>query len=378
MAKSAKSTNSGSSSRTSSASASAAQQHLVHALDFLQKPSSYSLGPLVLVAGSDAYLRRLVIDEIISEYQKISQAPFQSMIGEQLEWRDLARDLATGSLFEPEYPRLIIIDDADTFVSANRARLEKYATAPGTTARLVIVVHALAANTKLYQIAASQHLIIQCKAPELSGGRAVDERRVAAWLRFRSQSKHQIQLEQDAAEAMIALIGPEFGLLDQELAKLAVQIWPERRITADLVRQHVGNWRLRTGWDLIDAITSGDVPAALDLLQRLLECGDGDVNMIFGQISWALRQYAAATRNVQRAERAGRKITVQQALSAAGVRDYPPGNLQRAVAQLRRIGRQRGSQLYRWLLETDLALKGSHARPGRARFALEQLILRLR
>jgi len=350
----------------------------VHALDFLQKPSSYSLGPLVLVAGSDAYLRRLVIDEIIAEYQKISQAPFQSMIGEQLEWRDLARDLATGSLFEPEYPRLIIVDDADTFVSANRARLEKYATAPGTTARLVIVVHALAANTKLYQIAASQHLIIQCKAPELSGGRAVDERRVTAWLRFRSQSKHQIQLEQDAAEAMIALIGPEFGLLDQELAKLAVQIWPERRITADLVRQHVGNWRLRTGWDLIDAITSGDVPAALDLLQRLLECGDGDVNMIFGQISWALRQYAAATRNVQRAERAGRKITVQQALSAAGVRDYPPGNLQRAVAQLRRIGRQRGSQLYRWLLETDLALKGSHARPGRARFALEQLILRLR
>jgi len=49
--------------------------------------------------------------------------------------------------------------------------------------------------------------------------------------------------------------------------------------------------------------------------------------------------------------------------------------LQKAETQLRRLGRQRGAQLYRWLLETDLALKGDSAMPPR--LVLERLIIRL-
>ena len=51
--------------------------------------------------------------------------------------------------------------------------------------------------------------------------------------------------------------------------------------------------------------------------------------------------------------------------------------LKKAEAQLIQISRPRATQLYRWLLETDLALKGSHSRPERARLALETLIFRL-
>jgi DNA polymerase-3 subunit delta len=41
------------------------------------------------------------------------------------------------------------------------------------------------------------------------------------------------------------------------------------------------------------------------------------------------------------------------------------------------LGRKRAGQLYRWLLELDLALKGSHSQDDRARWALEQLVLRM-
>jgi hypothetical protein len=41
------------------------------------------------------------------------------------------------------------------------------------------------------------------------------------------------------------------------------------------------------------------------------------------------------------------------------------------------LGRQRAGQLYRWLLELDLALKGSHSQEDRARWALEELVLRM-
>ncbi len=43
--------------------------------------------------------------------------------------------------------------------------------------------------------------------------------------------------------------------------------------------------------------------------------------------------------------------------------------------QLRRIGRQRGGQLYEWLLDADLALKGSSSLPPR--LVLERMIVRL-
>jgi hypothetical protein len=44
---------------------------------------------------------------------------------------------------------------------------------------------------------------------------------------------------------------------------------------------------------------------------------------------------------------------------------------------LRRLGRDRGRQLYRWLLDADLALKGSSSSPVRSRLELEELIVRL-
>jgi DNA polymerase-3 subunit delta len=51
--------------------------------------------------------------------------------------------------------------------------------------------------------------------------------------------------------------------------------------------------------------------------------------------------------------------------------------MQNAERQLKQLGRDRAGKLYQWLLEADLAMKGTHSQPDRARFVLEQLILGL-
>jgi hypothetical protein len=51
--------------------------------------------------------------------------------------------------------------------------------------------------------------------------------------------------------------------------------------------------------------------------------------------------------------------------------------LDKTAGQLRQIGWQRAKQIYRWLLDADLALKGSSSSGDRARLVLEQLIVRL-
>ena len=94
-------------------------------------------------------------------------------------------------------------------------------------------------------------------------------------------------------------------------------------------------------------------------------------------IAWSLRRFAAATRIYQESERAGRRISLRDALIEAGFAHWNRKGLERAESQLKQLGRERAGRLYEWLLETDLALKGSHSSPQRARFALERLVMRM-
>ncbi len=71
-----------------------------------------------------------------------------------------------------------------------------------------------------------------------------------------------------------------------------------------------------------------------------------------------------------------RRVTLQQSLQEAGVKNNK-FVLDKIAGQLRKIGRRRAAKIYRWLLEADLALKSSHSSGDRARFVLEQLIVRL-
>jgi len=182
---------------------------------------------------------------------------------------------------------------------------------------------------------------------------------------------HKLRISSSAAEMLLDIIGPEFGLLDQELAKLALVAGGDRKITDEMVQQMVGGWRAKTTWVMLDAALAGDAAAALAQLDRLLSSGETPVGLL-GQISASLRRLAAATRLILRGEATGRRIALRDALELAGVRSFV---LQKTERELRRLGRNRGSQLYHWLLEADLDLKGDSSLSPR--LILERLILRL-
>ena len=172
---------------------------------------------------------------------------------------------------------------------------------------------------------------------------------------------------------MLDTLEPDLGLLDQELAKLALSAGIDGTIDAKLVRELVGGWRTKTTWDMLDLAASGHAAEAILQLERLLSAGENPVGVL-AQIGSTLRRFAAAARVVDRAERAGRRVNLKQALEAAG---FKPFVLGKAEMQLRQLGRQRSAKLYRWVLEADLALKGSSSAPARARIVLERLIARL-
>ncbi len=350
-------------------------------LDFLAAKERPQPAGVTVLFGDEPFLKRLSLSAVrqmvVGDATDVPVTTHDCQ-ERQPEWRDVADELATVSLFGGGGPRLVVLEGADGFVTAQRARLEDYAAQPKRSGVLILEVDEWASNTRLYKAVDQGGLQIDCRPPQRQVGknRVLDEGAIARWIVGWGRTQHNVVLTPDAAQLLLDLTGPAFGVLDQDLAKLALFVQPGQKVTAEMVQQIVGGWKSRTTWDLVDAASIGDAKEALVQLDRLLQSGEHPLALV-GSISWSLRRYAAATRIFQQAERRGEKMRLGEALAQAGVKDWPQGTLAKAEDRLKQLGRVRGSKLYRWLLELDLSLKGTHSPDDRARWALEQLILRM-
>lgn len=346
-------------------------ERVSHAFDLLQESSPDIAGVCALV-GDDRFLKRLVRTKIRDAVSADGEA---TEFNGKSSWRDVNDELSTLSLFG-DGPRLVFVSDGDDFVKDHRPQLEDYSTNPSRSGCLVLDLNSLASNTRLYKSLAQSGQIIECRPPQTKRGKSsyIDENRLHEWLRDWGKSTHNIDLKRGADEELLAMVGPELGLLDQELAKLALFCDKNAEVTVELVRQVVGGWRAKTTWELLDAALDGNAAEALSQLERLLQAGEAP-QAIAGAMLWSLRRFADAAQLIMEAEHSGRKISLPMALEQAGFKKWPKGALQRAEKQIRQLGRQRAADLHTQLLQLDLSMKGSHSAPPRARWALEKFLL---
>ena len=333
------------------------------ALDFLTAASVADVPPVGVVFGGDSFLKRHAIRRLRAAVLTGDEAEFSyfTFDGETAEWRDVIEELATVAMFGGG-KRMVVVDDADDFVTRYRTQLEDYVAKPRATGVLLLDVKSFPSNTRLYKAVLAAGLLLDCGAPKAA--------ELTRWLGVWAKQTHKIELPGAAADMLVELVGVELGLLDQEIAKLALMTGDKKRITSDLVSQHAGSWRVKSVWDMLDAALDGNAREALDQLDRLLAAGEQPVGLL-AQIASPLRRMAAATRLVLNGEAAGRRTDVRRALVTAGIKF----KVDESVKRLKRIGRQRGAQIYRWLLEADLDLKGDSQLPPR--LIIERLLLRI-
>ena len=351
--------------------------HTIHAFDYLSPRGTDHSASTCVLFGDEPFLKRLVRERLRQNVLGDDDIPFSIHDGESVEWRDVIDELSTLSLFGAAQ-QFVVVEHADRFVTQCRAQLETYTEQSQRRGVLVLEVETWAKTTRLYKRLDTAGLQVDCRAPQSSRGKqkTLDRPRLHQWLGTWAKQTHDLKLPTVAAEALVDLVGADFGRLDQELAKLALLVNQDDNLTPALVQDVVGGWKAKTTWELVDVAADGDLEDALTQLDRLLQSGEHPL-ALFGQIAWSLRRFATAARIYEQAERKRRRVTLQDALIQAGFPHWNRKGLSRAEQQLKQLGRQRAGQLYRWLLETDLALKGSHSAPDRARFALEQLFARL-
>ena len=325
-------------------------------LTFLQGAAKAKPRPIYVLHGDEHFLKRRVLTVVKALVLGAEDNDFgvSTRDGDKAVWAEIHDELETLPFLSPR--RLVVVDRADPFVTRERARLEKYFAEPSKTGVLVLDVQAWPANTKLAKELPEAATIV-CKAPAAA--------KLPEWCAEWCAARHGKPMTASATRMLVDLVGTDMGLLDQEMAKLAIYVGSNGRIDTADVDQLVGQSRAENTWKIFDLIGAGQAGEALAHLDRLLDQGEEPLRLL-GAFSMQLRRLA------QVARLHGQGASLPDALEQAGV---PPFGRRGAEQQLRHLGRRRLDQIYDWLLETDLGLKGSSQLPPRT--LLERLIVRL-
>jgi DNA polymerase-3 subunit delta len=334
------------------------------ALAFLDRAPHSKPQPVYVLCGDDDFLKRQALDAVKALILGPEDPGFglSSVAGDKTDFAAVRDELATLPFLGPH--RLVVVDNADPFVTRHRAALEKYvaechgqlAARATPTGVLVLDVKSWPANTRLAK-AIPDAGTITCKAPAAH--------RLPQWCQQWASARHGKQLSAPAAQLLVELVGPEMGQLDQELEKLAVYVGAASRIDQSDVDQLVGRSRAADTFKIFDALGNGKPGEALAVLDQLLVQGEEPLR-ILGAFSWQLRRLAQVARIARQTR------SLPAAMDQAGIEPYAQ---RRYEQQLRHLGRRRAEQLYDWLLEADLGMKGSSALPPRT--ILERLLVKM-
>ncbi len=352
--------------------------HTLHSFDFLEAEASATAARVYVLFGDDSFLHGLVKKRLLSQLAG-GEADFDVVLveGDTASWSDVSDELTTASLFSQGSGRTVFVEEADSFVKKYRGELEQLVDNPPGRGRLVLALKTWPANTKLYKAIDKSGMQIQCSDPQTSRGRSKskDLSRIAKWIIARADREYGLQLTNPLARQLLEIVEGHLGRADQELAKLSLFAGQGGKISAADIQSVVGGWRAQSIWDAAASATQGETGRALQHLANLLQSGEHPL-ALYGQLSWSLRRYGRLWEIISRQTRAGRKPDLSVAMGKAGFRSWG-GELDVANASVRQLGRARVKQVYQWLLDTDMALKGTHSDPKRARFALEHLFFKM-
>ncbi len=334
----------------------------ISALEYLENPQAVAIEPICAVFGNEGWAKHEVLlalrDHALPEDTR--EFALSKLNGEEAAWRDVIAELSTASLFG-DGRQLVVIEDADKFVTDHRRQLERYVEQPSRSGVLVLMVGQWAATTKLYKAFDKNGLQIRCA---LGKSPAAELRK---WIQFLAK-RQGLKLAAGAGDLLIEMVGEELGLLHQQLVKLQ-HAAADNRVTPELIRKQCGNWRTQSIWNILDAALDRRTAEALVELDRLLASGEHPIP-ILAALTSNLRKLVIATNEIEIAEQRRQRLSLVQALRNAKV--Y---NVEQNVQRLKNLGRQRAKRLPAMLQEVDLALKDYASREQLGRMQLERLVV---
>ncbi len=232
--------------------------------------------PIYLLHGEESYLideaAALLEETIVEENAK----PFDQQIlyGTDYNAGNLVEQLMLFPLLAPR--RLVIVREAQLI--ADIKDLDTYAVRPAPSSVLVLCYKgkSLDKRLKLYDSIKKNGFI-------LAAG-ALKESQVAPWL-MQTATELQINLEVEAAEALIELVGGEVSNLYPELKKLQGLHTKSGSVSRTEILDLVGMSREYNVFELQGALEAGDVIKTMKIAMIMAEKKDYSVIMVVATLA---------------------------------------------------------------------------------------------
>lgn len=251
--------------------------------------ASIDIFPAYAVVGADRFLRNERVAQVLAALQADDGGPTR-FDGERAELAEVLDELRTFSLLGGR--RVVLVDEADAFISAHRAALERYCAQPADDASLILLCNSLPSNTKLYKAIHKIGAVFKC---EPLRGRAVYE-----FVMRRAESVYGKRLSRGAAQALVEHVGPAPGGLDAELSKLASFVGKRDEISPGDIDALTGRHREEKVFAVTDAIAAHDVPGALRHWEQVLATDRAAPGRAVAGLAWGVRRLLEARREWQR------------------------------------------------------------------------------
>jgi len=311
---------------------------------------------IYVIAGKDASLVGAecgrLIDELLEPSQRVTGL-FDAKAG-AVTAAEVLDDLRTLPFLTDK--RVVLVRDADDFVSENRPLLEKYFDNPCPTGRLILVVKTWSKSTKLAKKLPKVGKLISVAQPS--------RRELPQRLIEYASDAHAKKISYNSARLLIDLAGDELSRLYGEIDKLALYADADKSIEPRHIEALTGHNRLFNAFAVIDAIISDNPAVAVERLRGMFSQDKSAEYTVVGAFAFHFRRMFNAKALLDKGTSPG------QIAKMLGIW----GDTNGFFAQIRQRSLKQIGRFIRQLAETDYAIKTGRAN---AKVAMEQLVLRL-
>jgi DNA polymerase-3 subunit delta len=310
---------------------------------------------IYVIAGRDEFLVsqqcQILLDKLIDPAQR--QTDLLDADPDTVNITDVFDELRTMSFFTGR--RVVLIRNADDFVSANREKLEEYFDNPFGPGILVLTVGSWPKTTKLYKKLDA--------VGELIAIAEFDKRQLHTFV-SECAAKYGKTISYNVADMLIELVGDEPGRLASEVDKLCLYADSQKTITPAHVEALIGHNRIYGAFAVIDAMTAGDTAKAIERLRNMFASDKSAEYTVVGAFAYQFRRMFSAKALL---EKGSNQYQVAGKLRIWGDKE----NFFRQLSQmtLAQIG-----SLIQELAHVDYFIKTGRAT---APTAMEQFVLRL-
>lgn len=229
------------------------------------------LKPVYALVGTDGFLHLQKLEELVRQLPPDAQR--LDIEGEKAELADVLDELRSFAMFGGE-TKIVVVRNADDFVSRFRESLETYLENPSSSGVLVLRLNALNKAHRIAKLIAKVGEVVPCEPP--------GARDLPAWISQRGKSVHRITLTPAAATLLAELVGNDMGKLDNELAKLALQS-DSGKVDVPDINRSVTFQREQEMYDLTNAMAVGRTTEALQRWRHLIQM---DPSTEFRAVTW--------------------------------------------------------------------------------------------